>query len=374
MHKAFILPLARYQRDRGLVVEFGVGEDLPAGYQTAVPELEAAGFRVHVVPFPYAIRPLADAAALVRLWRFFRRNRFDVVHTHTSKAGVLVRAAARLAGCPFVVHTGHELYFREFAPGWRRTVFVWIERFMSRITDVLMYTNPVIRDAAEAEGIRARLPSVVCGTTLRPLSAFAATAAEVDALRAELRVGPGPVVACAGRLVASKGIDTLVRAAARVVAERPDVQFVVFGGGPLESELVALADRLGVAANVHFTGFRTADRDVIRLLAMAAVFCLPTRREGLGLVFVEAMAMSVPVVGPRIAPITSVVPDGETGFLVEAEDDAAYAAAILRLLGDPELACRMGEAGRKLFTALYDPDKVFETITACYPLSDRGTV
>src|SRR4051794_38773274 len=95
MHKAFNLPLARYQRDRGMIVEFGCGEDIPAGFASAQAEIEAQGFRVHVVPFPYAISPVADPAALTRLWRFFRRNRFDVVHTHTSKAGVLVRVAAR---------------------------------------------------------------------------------------------------------------------------------------------------------------------------------------------------------------------------------------------------------------------------------------
>jgi glycosyltransferase involved in cell wall biosynthesis len=367
MHKAFNLPLARYQRDRGMVVEFGCGEDLPPGYASAVPELEAAGFRVHVVPFPYPIRPLLDLAGLVRLWRFFRRNRFDVVHTHTSKAGVLVRVAARLAGCRFVAHTVHELYFREFAPGRRRAFFVWIERVVARVTDVLLFTNPVIQGVAEVERIRGRRASMVVGASLRELSWFAATMAEQEALRAELRLAPGPVVACVARLVSFKGVDTLLRAARRVVAECPDARFVVVGGGPLEGDLRALAERLGVAPSVRFTGFRADDRDVVRLLGLADAFCLPTRREGLGLVFVEAMAMGVPVVGPRMAPVTDVVADGETGFLVTPEDDAAYAAAILKLLHEPALRRRMGEAGRRRAAALFDPQRMFEAVTACYP-------
>ena len=244
---------------------------------------------------------------------------------------------------------------------------MWIERVVARVTDVLLFTNPVIRDVAEAERIRGRRASVVVGAPLRELSWFAATVAEQDALRAELRLAPGPVVACVARLVSFKGVDTLLRAAGRVVAECPDARFVVLGGGPLEGDLRALAERLGIAPSVRFSGFRADDRDVVRLLGLADVFCLPTRREGLGIAFVEAMAMGVPVVGPRIAPVTTVVADGETGLLVKPEDDAAYAAAIVRVLREPELGRRMGEAGRRRAAALFDPQRMFEAVTACYP-------
>jgi glycosyltransferase involved in cell wall biosynthesis len=374
MHKSFNLPLARYQRERGLRVEFGCGEDIPAGYESAVPELRAAGFPVHVVPFRYAIRPLDDTAALIRLWRFFRRERFDVVHTHTSKDGVLVRLAARLAGCRFVVHTVHDLFFREFAPGPRRAAFAWIERQMGRFTDVLLFTNTVIRDAAEAEQIHGRRSNTVVGAPMRELTWFSETAAAADALRRELQLGPGPVVACVARLVAFKGIDTLLEAAARVVRDRPDAQFVVLGGGPLEAELRERAERLRLAGRVRFTGFRADDRDVVKLLRLADVFCLPTRREGLGIAFIEAMAMGVPVVGPRMAPVTDVVADGETGLLVTPEDAQAYAGAILRLLDDPDLRARMGRAGRHHAETLFDARHMFAAVTACYPALEGSTV
>jgi len=366
MHKSFNLPLARYQRERGLIVEFGCGEDIPRGYESAVGELARDGFAVHVVPFPYAIRPAADARALLRLWRFFRRHRYDVVHTHTSKDGVLVRLAARAAGCA-VVHTAHDLYFRNFPPGVRRSAYAWIERGLGRVTDTVLFTNPEILEAANAEGIRGRRANTVVGAPLRELTWFAASETEAEAFRQELRLTRGPIVACVGRLVAFKGIDTLLRAAVQVLARRPDAQFVVLGGGPLEAELRALAERLGIAPRVTFTGFRADDRDVLRLLRLADVFCLPTRREGLGIAFVEAMAMGVAVVGPRIAPITTVVAEGETGLLVEAEDDAAYAAAIVSLLEDPERRRAMGDAGRRRVAAHFDPRRVFEAVTASYP-------
>jgi glycosyltransferase involved in cell wall biosynthesis len=366
MHKAFNLPLARYQRNAGMTVEFGCGEDIPPGYESAVADLEAAGFTVHVVPFAYAIRPFADAAALVRLVRFFRRERFDVVHTHTSKAGVLVRLAARLAGAPYIVHTVHELHFREFAGGPKRAVFAAVERWIARATDVLLFTNPVIRDLADQERIAGRRPGRIVGAPLRELTWFSVGAGEAAAFRASQDLPAGPFVASVARLVSFKGIDTLVEAAALLAVRRPGLRVVVLGGGPLEADLRALAERRGVADVVRFLGFREDDRDVVRLLANADVFCLPTRREGLGIAFVEAMAMGLPVVGPAMPPITSVVDDGRTGLLVTPDDPAAYAEALDRLLGDAELRRRLGDEGRRRAHALFDPERMFEAVNAAY--------
>src|SRR5437867_5121851 len=91
MHKTFILPLARYQRSQGIEVELGCSDALPPGCEPAIEELERAGFKVRIVSFPYEVRPLRDVVAFLRLWRFFRANEYDVVHTHQSKAGILVR-------------------------------------------------------------------------------------------------------------------------------------------------------------------------------------------------------------------------------------------------------------------------------------------
>ena len=367
MHKAFVLPLARYQREQGFTVEFGCGEDLPSGYASAVPELEAAGFTVHVVPFPYRIRPVRDVAALVRLWRFFRRHRFAVVHTYTSKAGVLVRIAARLAGQPAILHAAYDFHFRKFPRGLRRTTFVWLERVAMWFTDLLLCSAEAIRD----EAVRARIapPSRIrlVGGPVGDLERFAVVPRDVEALRAELGLAADArVVACVCRLVEYKGVDTLLRAAQRVIQVAPDVRFVVMGGGPMEAELLRLAESLGVAGAVTFTGFRQDDRDVVRLLALARVFCLPTRREGYGVAFAEAMAMGCPVIGPRMEPVSGIVTSEQTGLLVTPEDDAAYAQALLRVLGDPELRDRLGAAGRGHVRSSLDPRTMYEAVTTIY--------
>jgi len=156
------------------------------------------------------------------------------------------------------------------------------------------------------------------------------------------------------RLVSFKGVDTLLRAAGRVVAECPDARFVVLGGGPLEGDLRALAERLGIAPSVRFSGFRADDRDVVRLLGLADVFCLPTRRRAWVSRSWRPWRWGTRG-GPADRTVTTVVADGETGLLVKPEDDAAYAAAIVRVLREPELGRRMGEAGRRRAAALFDP-------------------
>ena len=367
MHRAFNLPLARYQRERGLQVEFGCGEDMQPGNVSAVAELQAAGFPVHVVPFPYAIRPLRDAVALFRLWRFFRGERFDVVHTYASKAGFLVRTAAWLAGVPVVAHTAYVFHFRMFAPGLRRALFVWIERVTSRYTDALFCVGPVLY----GEAVRHRLAPAdrlqMIGGPVGDVERFEVAPAEAEALRAELGLAPGtPVVACACRLVSYKGVDTLLRAARRVLDAVPAARFVIMGSGLLEGELRAMAASLGIKDQVTFTGFRTDGRDVVRLLALATAFCLPTRYDAYPISFTEAMAMGCPAVGPRMDAVASIVADGVTGLLVEPEDDAAYAEALVRLLRDPPLRARLGEAARRRFREQMDPRPTYQAVTDTY--------
>jgi glycosyltransferase involved in cell wall biosynthesis len=373
MHKTFVLPLAQYQRSQGLDVELGCFDALPPGYDPAIADLERQGFTVRIFPFPYEIRPLQDALALIRLWGFFRKHRYDVVHTHTSKAGILGRAAAWLAGVPLIVHTAYDFHFRSVRPGARRAVFVGVERLAGALTDVLLYNTETVRDAASHHGIGRAARSVVIGSPLSGLERFQASPQEIEGLRQELGLARSvPIIACVSRLVDYKGVDTLLRVARRVVRDHPSVRFVIMGGGPLEARLRDMARELGLASTVLFTGFRQDERDVIRLLALADVFCLPTRREGFGAAFAEAMAMGCPAVGPAIAPVTTVVLDGQTGLLVPPEDEAAYASAVLRLLHDAELRTHLGAAGREHARSSLDPRKMYQAVTETYVLSRRA--
>jgi glycosyltransferase involved in cell wall biosynthesis len=164
-------------------------------------------------------------------------------------------------------------------------------------------------------------------------------------LRNELGIPSGqPVVVCASNLRPEKGIDHLMQAASRVLAKRPDTYFVIVGGGPLAPQLQELAVKLGIAANVRFTGLRS---DVHRYMAMANVVAVPSVwQEPAGFVVIEAIACGRPVVATRVGGIPEYMADGVTGIAVDPAAPEQLANALLRLLNSPEEAAAMGRAGR----------------------------
>lgn len=170
-------------------------------------------------------------------------------------------------------------------------------------------------------------------------------------IRRELQVGDRPFLLSVCRLVGRKGVDTVLKALPAVLAERPDIVYVVAGEGPEAGDLKALASALGLLDNVRFVG-RIPYADLPAYYSAASMFVLPARQaepdvEGFGIVFLEANACGTPVIGARAGGVPDAIVDGETGLLVPPDDPEALARAILELLGNPERALAMGNAGRQ---------------------------
>jgi glycosyltransferase involved in cell wall biosynthesis len=366
MAHAFVLPFAEHMRREGHEIEFacspGDFEDCPS----RVADLRDAGFVVHEVAIAREIRPTSDLRSFVALTRLIRAEHYDLVHTHSSKAGFLGRAAARAARCGFVVHTAHDLYFRAFPSGLKRLAFVAIEKIAAPMCDVMLFVSDAVRDDAIRSRLKDEARLVYVGNGI-DLTAFRELERRLQAERRRVKPRDAvPVVGCVGRLVANKGMDTLLKAAKLVLEERPETRFVIAGDGPLRPELEALARSLGIVSNVEFRGYLPEAIDVARQMAELDVFVLPTRREGLGIVYLEAMALGVPVVGSRVEPVTDVVADGRTGLLATVDDPRAFADATLRLLNDADLRRRMGEAGPDYVAQKFELQRVLERTEAVY--------
>jgi phosphatidylinositol alpha-1,6-mannosyltransferase len=175
-----------------------------------------------------------------------------------------------------------------------------------------------------------------------------------------------------GRMAATeryKGHDQLLAAMPRLLAKAPGARLVVAGGGDDRPRLEQLADGLGISGRVLFTGF-VSEATLAELYRRAAVFVMPSRGEGFGLVYLEAMRAARPCVAASASAAAEVVADGETGLLVDPLDPGALAAALGGLLASPELARRMGEAGRRRFEQLYTPRRFRERL---WPALDRLT-
>lgn len=307
-------------------------------------ETRARGVVHHLEPsLVRALHPLKDLVALWRLWRFLRRGRWDVVHTHSSKAGILGRLAARMAGVPHVVHTVHGWGFTPGQSAPVHALYVFLEWLCAFCCDTLVVVAGVDREDGLARGIgrASQYRLVRSGIEVEAYRDVATTAAEA---RARLGLpGDAFVVGCVGRLSPQKAPLDMVEGFAALARARPDARLVLVGDGPLRAEVESRVAALRLDGRVHLPGLR---RDVPELLRAFDVFALASRWEGLPRVFPQAMAAGLPVVATRVDGAADAVEDGVTGRLVEVGDAAGLGRALLELAADPERRRRMGEAGR----------------------------
>jgi len=320
-------------------------------------EAELAGAGVEWIRLPHLrreVNPARELCALVGLWREIRRFRPDVVHTHSSKAGVLGRLAARLAGVRHVVHTPHgHIFDGYFNPAVTRT-FIGLERLAARWTDrVVTLSDEEARDhLRHGIGRPEQFVTIPSGVDL-----------DLILQPAPVRIVPGrPVIGTVARLVPVKGITHLIDAAPRIFSEVPDAQLLIVGDGELRQSLQAQAQALGVEDRVHFTGFRA---DAPALLAGMDVFVLPSLNEGMGRVLVMAMALGKPIVATRVGGIPELLNGGEAGMLVPPANPSAIAEAVLAVIRDPDLAERIAAAGRSRSTR-YSARAMVEALAGLY--------
>jgi glycosyltransferase involved in cell wall biosynthesis len=276
-----------------------------------------------------AISPLRDLAGLVELVRLLRRERPDILHANSSKAGILGRLAAALTRVPIRIFTVHGWAFSAHS-GLASRLYLWADRLMSPLTTVTI----CVSDYSRAKGLEAR-------TCTAERTVVIPNAVEIPPATPAGRDRNPPVLVAVGRLKAPKDFLTLVRALALL---RPGFgRALIVGEGPDRPELEAEIQRLEIGDRVHLLGER---RDVLELLADADLFVLSSASEGMPVSVLEAMAAGLPVVGSRVGGVPELVVEGETGLLVEPGDPDELAAAIDRLLDDPQLRRRLGEAGR----------------------------
>jgi glycosyltransferase involved in cell wall biosynthesis len=288
------------------------------------------------------IHPLRDFQALLALWWHIWVERPDIVHTHTSKAGVLGRLAARLAGVAHIVHTPHgHVFYGHFGRAASRA-FLALERFCAPFTHRLVaLTEGERRDYLELGVGRADgTPVIHSGVDL---DTFRAAAPEPNSLKRSLGLETScRIIGFVGWLLPIKGPLHLLNAMAAVWERHPDTVLVLVGKGGQEAELKQRAQELGAGGRVRFLGWR---EDVAQIMPLFDVFVLPSLNEGMGRVLVEAMAAGRPVVASRTGGIPDLVRHEESGLLVNPGDEAGLAAAIARLLESPAEAQRLADGG-----------------------------
>lgn len=328
----------------------------------------AAGVELVLLPsLVRPIRPWTDVKALVQLFRFMRRGRYDVVHTHSSKAGILGRLAARGAGVPIVVHTLHSLVFHEFQAAWKNRLYVALKRLCAPLTDALISVNDRTTQGALAAGIGRpeQYVTIYSGMDLEP---FLTIRERLPVEEAKRRLGippESPVVGKVARLSPLKGHEQFLAAAERIAAAEPRAWFLLVGSGSLRRLLEARARGLGIAGRTLFAGLVPPEQVPAHIQAMDVVVHA-SLREGIARVIPQAGAVGKPVVAFHMDGAPEVIRDGISGYLVPPRDTAALADRVLDLLASPERRRAFAEAGREFVAAHFDVDHMVERINAVY--------
>jgi glycosyltransferase involved in cell wall biosynthesis len=313
------------------------------------------------------IGPAADLAALRRLTALLRARRFDVVHTHTAKAGTVGRLAARRAGAGRIVHTYHGFPFHQFQSPARRAAYVAVERRLGRITDLALAVGGGVAVEAVRRGLVPpdRIRTIGVAVTERPPLA-ADPVARRRARRALGLAADATVVGAVGRLAYQKAPEDFL--AALRALRRPGVAGVWVGGGELAQRVARLA-----AAQPEAPVLLTGERDdVPALLPAFDVFALPSRYEGLPTVVVEAMLCGVPVVATAVNAVGDLVVPGETGLLVPPGRPELLAGAVRTLLDSPATAARMAATARARLGSRYGLPALRDALVAAYATTDAN--
>jgi glycosyltransferase involved in cell wall biosynthesis len=380
--------------DFDITIVTGSGDRLRA-------QAAAAGLDVLIEPsLRTPVAPRADLAALRRLGSLLAHRDFDVVHTHTAKAGALGRIAAHRAGVGRIVHTYHGFPFHEFQSALRRGAYVAIEQRLGRITDLALCVGTgvaveaVRRGLLPPERIRTIGVAVEGADPAAPVAVGGAAAGKLNghgspgllggdgaaacclpasdpAARARARRALGlpldaTVVGAVGRLTYQKAPEDFL-AALRLLG-RPGVTGVWVGGGDLAGRVAGLA-RQQPGAPVILAGEHA---DVAGLLPAFDVFALPSRYEGLPTAVVEAMICGVPVVATAVNAVADVVVPGETGLLVPPERPDLMAGALGYLLDRPRLAAGMARAARSRISDAYGVAALREALACAYAPDEGG--
>lgn len=312
-----------------------------------------------------AVDPRADFAAYRGLVREIRRRKPEVVHTHSSKAGILGRLAAKRCNVPAIVHTIHGLPFHPYERWYRNWSYILAERYCARLTDrILSVANAMTEQALAAKiGRPEQYRTVYSGMAVESFLDAGKKRMEV---RQSLGYRPQEIViGKVARLFELKGHDDIIDAARVVVAAVPTVRFLFVGGGVWRERLQARAQREGLAEHFRFLGLVPPDR-IPELLAAMDIVVHASYREGLARVLPQALITGTPVISYDVDGAREVVIPGVTGYLVAPSDIKALGEAMIRLSQNPAERTAMGAEGRRRFTDLFRHQRMTQQIREIY--------
>ena len=325
------------------------------------PELEKIPGLLTIVPeLVRPVHPLKDFLALRRLEKIFREQKPGVVHTHSGKAGILGRLAAKRAGVPLIIHTIHGPSFGNFQNGFSNFAFRRAEKKAAGATDHFIVVADAMKEQYLAAGIGRpeQYTKIFSGF---PLAPFLAAGNDLE-LRQRLGIAPDDFVAGKiARLFKLKGHDDLFAVAPELVRKNPKMKFLLVGDGEWRSRFEALAKNLGLEKNFIFTGL-VAPGEVPKYVGIMDALVHLSTREGLPRALPQALAAGKPVVAYDCDGAREICLDNKTGFLIRAADLESLKARLLQLADEPALGKALGQQGQNFVRQNFAVEKMVDAI------------
>lgn len=335
-----------------------------------IKNIEKEGIKLKTIRFKRKIfSPISDLVAFVRLFFYFRKEKFHIVHTHTLKPEFYGQIAAKLAGVPIIVNTIHGLCFTENTSFFKRKFFILIEKIAAKCSDTIFAVSRLI--------IRTAIKEKICKPNLIKYWGGGVDVSRFNPqrfsqgfiLQKKKQLGINPrskVIGIVARLVREKGYLELFKALKNILNKFPDT--VLLAVGPEEPEKrdainFKIIRKYNIEKNVILLGERT---DVDEIYSLMDIFVLPTYREGIGASILEASAMEKPVIVSNTGGCPEAVDDGKTGILVPVRNSEKLAEAIIYLFENSEKAKEMGKNGRMKIIKEFDERLIFKRIEKEY--------
>ena len=324
------------------------------------------GFRFEIVePMLRQVSPINDWRAMRAMRAWLEREKPAIVHTHSSKAGILGRVAARRAGVPIIIHGVHGMSFNRTQRPWVQRAYRDLERYCAKFTDKIITVADAMIDQMVAAGVAPREKCVTVYSGMET-ERFDPTRYDKAALRAKLGIpADAVVVASVARMFTNKGYEQLIPAMPRIVQQAPQVHFLWIGDGPHRGEYLRQVTQMGLRERLHLTGLVPPEQ-VAEWLSAADILVHASQWEGLPRVVVQALLLGKPAVAFDVDGTPEVVLDGQTGALVPLNDIEGLAKGAVWLASDANLRRQLGQEGRALCLKRFDWHTMVQQIEGVY--------
>ena len=321
---------------------------------------------INWVIIPELIREIdvfKDIQAFWKLYRYIKRNKFDIVHTHSSKAGMLGRWAAKLAGVKIIVHTPHGHIFYGYFNWFKTKIFIYLEKITSLITDRII----TLTQRGKEEHIKYRIAKpnkfipIYSGIEIEKFTNF-----QLNIIKEKERLNislEAPVIGTVSRLESVKGNRYFIASLPDIVKTFPCLKVIFVGDGSERKKLEEDVKNLGLSENVIFI---EECKDIRRIVSTFDILVLSSLNEGMGRCLLEAQILGVPVVATEVGGIPDIVRDGITGILVPPRNPEAMSEAIVKLLKDKFLRKNMSKEGKRWVDKKFIAEAMVEKISDLY--------